>query len=242
MKRVLVNYADGAFATAQKHNARTGLDIGGFDGVAMLGRSHIEVDRGFAARNRAILDQPRGAGYWLWKPYIIWLMLTRHLADGDVLFYCDSGAHFVHSAAPVIERCQSRRDLPLLLFTLQDEHRNSVWTKRDCFHYLGLDRPEFTDAPQILGSFVVCERTPSTIAFVGEWLRHAQDPRLITDAPNACGLPNYPDFRDHRHDQSILSLLGRREGVSLLPDISQWGDDRRPSEIPRILLHTRWRE
>ena len=239
MKRVLLNYADGAFTTAQKRNATSGLEVGGFDNVAVMGRQHI--DAGFAARNQHILSQPRGAGYWLWKPYGILMMLRDHLEDGDVLFYSDSGAHFVHSAAPVIELCRQRRDLPVLLFTLEDHHRNRVWTKRDCFHYMGLDEPAYTDAAQILASFVVVERRPESIAFVAEWLDHAQDARLITDAPNECGLPNHPEFRDHRHDQSILSLLGRRHGVPTLPDISQWGDGRRPAEIPRILQHTRWR-
>lgn len=240
MKRVLLNYADGAFTTAQKHNAQTGLAVGGFDGVAMMGRQHIDAT--FAARNRHILEQPRGAGYWLWKPYFIDLLLREHLQDGDMLFYSDSGAHFVHSADPVIELCRQRRDLPVLLFTLEDHHRNSVWTKRDCFHFMGLDQPAYAEAPQILASFVVCERGPESRDFVSRWLRYAQDARLITDAPNECGLPNYPDFRDHRHDQSILSLLGRRHGVTVVPDISQWGDGRRPAGIPRIMEHTRWRD
>ncbi len=240
MARVLLNYADGAFLAAQQRNARSGLEVGGFDSVAMLGRSHI--DPAFVERNRFILDQPRGAGYWLWKPWAIWTLLRDHLKDGDVLFYCDSGAHFVHRADPVIDLCRERRDLPILLFTLQDEFKNRGWTKRDCFHFMRLDRPEYTDATQILASFIVCERTPETIAFVSEWLRFAQDERILTDAPNECGKPNYPEFRDHRHDQSILSLLARRRGVSTIPDISQWGDDRRPAAIPRILLHTRQRD
>lgn len=239
MKRVLLNYADGAFTQAQAHNSRTGLEVGGFDGVAALGRQHLPGD--FVARNRHILDQPRGAGYWLWKPFLIWTLLREHLEDGDILFYSDSGAHFVHGIDPLVEVCRRRRDLPILLFTLEDQHRARVWTKRDCFHYMGLDHPDYTEAPQILGSFVVIERTPTTMAFVATWLHFAEDERLITDAPNACGLPNHPGFRDHRHDQSILSLLGHSRGVATLPDISQWGDGRRPPGIPRIMEHTRWR-
>lgn len=241
-KRYLVNYADQAFYKAQRHNAATGLAVGGFDSAAMMGRGHLKRDAAFIARCRHILDQSRGAGYWLWKPYIVLMMLRRHLKDGDLLFYCDSGAAFVHPADPVFDQCRQRRDLPLLLFTLQDEHQNRVWTKRDCFHYMGLDAPAYTDAPQVLASFVVCEKTSSVVDFIAEWLRLAEDERLLTDLPNACGLPNYPEFRDHRHDQSILSLLARREGVALMPDISQWGDDRRDPAFPRILEHHRRRE
>ncbi|WP_247887324.1 hypothetical protein [Azospirillum sp. SYSU D00513] len=84
----------------------------------------------------------------------------------------------------MIELYRERRDLPVLLFTLEDAHRNRVWTKRDCFHYMGLDHPDYTDAPQILASFVVCERGEASIAFVAEWLRHDKDPRILTDRPN----------------------------------------------------------
>ncbi|MBP2300479.1 hypothetical protein [Azospirillum picis] len=242
MARILLNYADGAFLAAQKHNAATGLAVGGFDAVAALGRRTLDDHPDFVARNRATLEQPRGAGYWLWKPFLIHWMLSTQLAEGDVLFYCDSGAHFIHRIDPVVELCRQRRDLPILLFTLQAEHRNRVWTKRDCFHYMGLDHPGYANATQILASFIVCERTPATVAFAAEWLQHAEDPRILTDRPNECGLPNYPEFRDHRHDQSILSLLGRRRGVRTVADISQWGNDRRPAAIPQILHHTRWRD
>lgn len=241
MTCLLVNYADRGFVEAQKYNTHTGLTVGGFDRAAMLNRGHLETDTDFVARNRHILDQPRGAGYWLWKPWAIDLLLRQSLRPGDMLFYCDSGAHFVAPAEPVIELCRDRRDLPVLLFTLDAPHTNAVWTKRDAFVLMDMDRPEVLDAPQILASFLVVERTRPAMAFVAEWLRLAQDHRLITDAPNECGLPDHPGFREHRHDQSILSLLGRKAGAETLPDISQWGNDRRPPEIPQIVAHTRWR-
>jgi hypothetical protein len=40
-----------------------------------------------------------------------------------------------------------------------------------------------------------------------EWLAYASDPRLITDTDNTLGKQNLPRFREHRHDQSIRSLL-----------------------------------
>jgi hypothetical protein len=52
---------------------------------------------------------------------------------------------------------------------------------------------------------------------------------------NVCGLPNYPGFEDHRHDQSVLSLLARKHGIATRPDVSQWGDGRRSPELPRII-------
>jgi hypothetical protein len=36
--------------------------------------------------------------------------------------------------------------------------------------------------------------------------------RLITDLPSTCGLPEFPDFKSHRHDQSLFSLLYKKHG------------------------------
>ena len=30
---------------------------------------------------------------------------------------------------------------------------------------------------------------------------------VITDDANTCSFPNYKEFKDHRHDQAILSIL-----------------------------------
>ena len=48
------------------------------------------------------------------------------------------------------------------------------------------------------------------MAFVSEWLTYAQDARAITDDDNVLGSNNYPDFREHRHDQAIMSLLVKK--------------------------------
>lgn len=51
--------------------------------------------------------------------------------------------------------------------------------------------------------------------FVAEWLRWClfEGGRLIDDSPSR--LPNHSEFREHRHDQAILTTLAYREGVKL---------------------------
>jgi hypothetical protein len=34
-----------------------------------------------------------------------------------------------------------------------------------------------------------------------------EDVRMVSDLPNTQGLPNLPSFSDHRHDQSLLTIL-----------------------------------
>jgi hypothetical protein len=237
MSTLLINYADGSFHEAQKLNLKTGLIIGRFDRAIPYGRADLDAD--FTARNREVLAQTLGAGCWLWKPYIVLQALKHKMVEGDLLFYCDAGAVFIASATPVLDLCRNE-ETPILLFSLEPEQTNRKWIKRDCFHYMEMDRSPYLDMPLIVSGYFVCRKAAFTVAFFEEWLSLAEDPRLLTDAPNSCGLPNYPQFVAHRRDQSILSLLGRRHRVPTLPDISQWGNERRPRDIPQILALTRW--
>ena len=79
------------------------------------------------------------------------------------------------------------------------------------------------------------------MAFVTQWLAYAQDSRAITDDANALGAPNYKDFHENRHDQSILSLLAKKWNLTTYPDPSQSGDGQnRP--YPSVFNHHRIRE
>jgi hypothetical protein len=240
MTKLLINYADRAYYLAQQVNKLSGLKVAGFERAITYRREHL--DPRFVERNREVLSEPFGAGCWLWKPYIVVNTLHNEMSEGDVLFYCDSGCRFIGSLDAIIERCVQQADKPILLFQLDPSYSNRKYTKRDCFHYMGLDEPFYADATQTLASFFVCQKTAFTVRFFEEWLRFAEDRRILTDAPNQCGLPNYPDFFEHRYDQSILSLLGRKHGIAAIPDISQYGNTYRPVELPQLIDHSRWKE
>jgi hypothetical protein len=68
------------------------------------------------------------------------------------------------------------------------------------------------------------EKTDFSINFLSEWIFYAQDERIITDIENQCGLPNFSEFVDHRHDQSIFSLLIKKYKIIPYRDPSQFGN------------------
>ena len=88
-----VTCADERYQKAMKYNARTARKKGGVDRVYMYSVSDIDPE--FREKNRHILSQPRGNGYWLWKPYFIARTL-RLLQEGDYLVYCDAGFITTH--------------------------------------------------------------------------------------------------------------------------------------------------
>ena len=232
-QNILINYADKGFWKAQQFNALSGYACG-FDKVITYNRDFL--DAAFVDKNKFILNRARGAGYWLWKPYII-LKTLREANKGDIVFYCDSGARFISSISPLIKLCNEES---IVLFGQQ--LLNKAWTKRDAFFYMQSDA---YDKQQITASFMLFKHSKKALDLMEEFLAYCSDARIITDDSNTCGLDNFPEFNDHRHDQSIMSLLASKYNIKLHRDPSQWGNDCKAlykgDDYGQIIEHTRSR-
>jgi hypothetical protein len=191
-------------------------------------RADLE-ETAFYREHRDILDQPRGSGYWLWKPFIIRERL-REVPEGDVVFYLDAGARLIADPAPLLE-IGARRDTTVFASPYVGVTGRSAdcasWTKRDCFVLMGCDEPRYYHAPMLDAAFALFRNGEPVSRFVDDWLRFCSEAAIVTDAPNTCDLPNLPSFADHRHDQCVLSLLAAREGLELFRAPSRRGDDFR---------------
>jgi hypothetical protein len=218
---LLVNYANRAYRQAQRRNSETGKEVALCDEVAAYGPSDIPAD--FYEKNRRILSQVRGNGYWLWKPFFMYQALSG-LRDGDFMFYCDSGAHFLKPIRPLIDICRDESEVAV---TFELKHTEKHWTKRDAFILMDCDAPAYTETFSRIAGYVLLRKSSTTMAFLREYLEYAQDERILTDLPNRCGEPNYSGFKEHRHDQSIFSLLAKRYDFPAHRDPSQWGNDQR---------------
>jgi len=174
----------------------------------------------FYPENRIILDQPSGMGYWLWKPYIM-LEAMKGVSDGDIVIYSDSGIEIIASLDPLFRLC--REEQPIVLFGNGD-FRNAIWTKRDCFILMDCDEEAFWYGPHCDASFILMRRSPFSIKFLEEWLKFSRDERILSDLPNTSGKKELPEFKEHRHDQSILSLLAQKYHLPLYRMPSQYGN------------------
>jgi hypothetical protein len=192
----------------------------------------------FFGEHREILEAARGAGYWLWKPYIIRERLEA-LPEGDVVVYLDAGAMIVADPSPLFRIC---KDVEIVLFAGHYEgaagrpYQCGHWTKRDCFVLMGCDEPRYHQAPMADASMVVVRNGPYGRRFMDEWLAFASRAEIITDVDSTTG-PERPDFVGHRHDQSILSLLAVRHGLSLFRGPSQYGNH---CKLPEYRVSGEW--
>ena len=211
--KILINYATDNFHLRQVMNAETGYSVGKFDHVIKY--SPGDIDDNFFQENKHILKhKKRGAGYWLWKPYIVKKTLMQ-ISEGDFLFYADSASVFIGSIDPLIEKIKEiNKDIMPFSPDTESRNKQTAVTKRDTFIIMNCDSPEYTNSLQIGAAFFLIRKTKNSVKIINEWLKYSRDERAITDIPNQCGKENYPDFKYHRHDQSIWSLVCKKHNIS----------------------------
>lgn len=215
---VAINYADRKYKEAQKYNSMTAISKGKADRV--ISYSFKNLDKEFVRKNENILRRRRGAGYWLWKPYIIQKTLCS-LRKGDYLVYLDSGAFYINNIRYLIKQMKEDKQC-IMAFEVPLKER--CWTKRDVFICMDCDEQRYAETNQRMGGIIVIKKTERAEQFVDEWLKYGQEGELITDARNTgVGGGNYAGFIENRHDQSIFSLLTKKYGIRGYEDPSQFG-------------------
>lgn len=167
-------------------------------------------------------ENQRGFGYWLWKPFIIKMVLEDSEPD-DVIIYADVGCELSSLGKSRLLnyiKCLNRQ--PLLAFKVRNSDPEVQWTKRELIKLLN---PEFhcLDSPQIAATFIYFKKCEEASIFVDDWLRISTIDSCfyITDDYY---LMQSEDFIEHRHDQSIFSLLYKNHGFYFSSDENQFDD------------------
>ena len=159
-----------------------------------------------------ILDQPRGAGYCLWKPYIILEDLNK-MDDGDVLVYLDAADDLGDNGLDWIKNAMDNREYYISNWR-GTRHKQREKTKKDCFVLMGCDSEFFYNFPQVEAGFVIFKKNQNNINFINQWLNYCKNENILTDKPNEYG-NNLPEFKSHLYDQSVLTNLVLKNNIRL---------------------------
>ncbi|XP_028410427.1 uncharacterized protein LOC114533045 [Dendronephthya gigantea] len=221
-RKILISYGHNCCNGSKSRAVETAINYGKMDYAEALDLT--AVSKGFQLSHQNILRMRRGAGYWLWKPYIILQALIYKLNDGDLLVYHDSGAYFNKDIGPLLKLCQDRR--PNILAFAMNRFKEREFSKRDAFITMGMDDPivNAKDEEQRMAVVIVTSKNCESIQYFMEFLAYASDSRINTDRKNVLGKPNYKPFVENRHDQTTHSLLSKKWGILALRD---------PCECPR---------
>ncbi|MBY0280609.1 MAG: hypothetical protein K2W94_00420 [Alphaproteobacteria bacterium] len=198
----LVSYADGPEIFHKNQNALTASALNkGVDFFLNYKRSHL--DKGFLEQNKSILFQKKGAGYWLWKPWVI-LKTLQSVEENAIVIYADSGFVFHTHLQPLIDLALQHRIILVDYDTTLHGTLGQI-TKRETLEKMGCDTPTCRQGKHLWAAFSIFRNTPESRAFVKKWLEYCLDESLLTDIPSHS--KEYPEFCGHAHDESILSTL-----------------------------------
>ena len=238
----LCNYAHKRYTCSQRHNTQSGMTNGGISNTFEWGYDHLGND--FKEKNKEILAIEKGAGLWVWKPYIIWQSL-KLIGDRDFLFYSDSGIVFLKNLSPLAKICAERTS-GIMSFHMEKLNNGNLnveagQTKRDIFILCHCDNEEVKTGRPKLASYSMWRKTQAALDFLQEWMYHVEDIRCIGEGKSVLGEED-PRFITHRHDQSVYSTLINKYKFPSFRDCSQWGNPfmkEDSSEYPQLLNHHR---
>ena len=74
---------------------------------------------------------------------------------------------------------------------------------------MNCDSIEYINGNHLNASYQIYSKNDFTLKFVKDYLESCKNKYILTDTPNQHG-QNYDGYYDHRHDQSILSILTHR--------------------------------
>lgn len=163
----------------------------------MSARGYTDVDPTYRLMN-SVFNEHRGAGYWLWKPYIIFREMM-HMSDGEYLMYCDAGVELL--AEPVFQT----DDVWLYGNMYQHEH----WCKADTMNMI-YPGPY---GKQVQASVIIVNVNGHSKNIIKEWLTWCEMPGLLDDCPSKT--KNRKGFQEHRHDQAVLTCVAYKYGIPL---------------------------
>ncbi len=155
---------------------------------------------------------PRGFGLWSWKPYLIKQQLEK-IPEGEFLLYLDAGCELNRHAQARLQdyiKHAERHDA----FITQPRFRNIVWTKADPRLF---PSEEFGNDYQLQSGILLLRNCERIKALISDWMDICalDDGYLLKDVEAE---PQVPEFIEHRHDQSCLSVVATKHRINGFDD------------------------
>jgi len=215
----LLTFSNENFTLSAKRLARQAKKFGVFKKIYSCNQSDIDND--FKSKYKQILNSKKGAGYWIWKPYIIDKYL-KNLEYGDFLLYLDAGCTLNkkgHNRFFEYIKMLEESDQGIISFALK--HPEYKYTNKACFDYFSWPKQKRNNG-QLLGGILFMKKNDLICEQINSWLNVVRDNAyLFTD-----NLTNNEirDFIEHRNDQSIFSLIRKKYNPLILEDETYFRD------------------
>lgn len=215
MKIHFITYYDGLYPNKYQKAALELLGkanaLGLFSTIKAYNAIELLTDNDFSEENKKFMIQPeniRGGGYWVWKPYII-LKTLKSVDEGDIVIYFDSCTLIninEKSKLKFLEYIDMVKKNKYGNLFFDHEHLIGTWCKMDTIDFFGAH--ELVNEREIPSGVLFTTANAHNKFIFKVWYEAMQNYHLCDDTPSL--LPNLSTYREHRHDQSVLSLILRK--------------------------------
>lgn len=215
-KKIFITYGDKLYASNVLRICNMAKQTNHFDEIISYGPKDLPQE----ILTHTLFQYARGGGYWLWKPYIIQKTLEE-CNDDDIVVYVDSGSEVY------------KDDLWQTYFNMMKKSNAIVfkfcclmkyWTKKSVLDKFRQDCRNIHQLHQICGGVSLWSR--KALPVVKEWYKLMYEhPDLVSDTPPDKLKFEAPYFKEHRHDQAILTCLAykyeKEYGIQILWEKSE---------------------
>ena len=216
-RKYLLTYGTKDFSIQKKHICHLAKRTQFFDDYISLSPTDLSLD--FQNKFSDVLSKSRGAGYFLWKYKIIQETLNQTNID-DIVFYIDAGSTINYNSSKKLDEYYEK----LLSgnqshFAFRMNHIvEKFYTTKELLNYFDLTtESKEANEGQFMATVLMFKNCKESFGLLDEFEKVVlTDPKLITDYYSRHS--QIKGFQEHRHDQSIFSLLSKIYGCEEIED------------------------
>lgn len=221
----LLSFADTKYASTAERLRCEAQNMNIFQHIFIWNEHNIDTN--FVEQHYTFIAQHyfRGFGYWIWKPQIL-LQALDSLEDNDILLYCDIGCTLNPQGVDRLkEYCDIVQSTPSGILGFHLAFPECQYTKMDTLAYLDFTSEKEIVSPHILSGIFLLRKCEASLRVLHKWKDAClvENHRYIDDS--ASMLPNVDIFVEHRHDQSLWSILAKQANATTLPDETYFEPD-----------------
>ena len=213
--KYFITYGNQKYNIQRKRLAHQARKLGCFDEVISYSKNNLSFE--FKKKYEKILKNDQGGGFWIWKPFIL-LKLLEETKENDLILYLDAGSTLnPRGRERMNEYFQMLEESNKSFLRFDIGLKEKYWTSKEVFFALNKDvESVYGNSNQLAGGVIFIKNTKHS----KEYFRHFfkiidSDLNLIT---NYYKDNQIAKFKTSRHDQSLLSLMGKVYDSLILPD------------------------
>jgi FkbM family methyltransferase len=205
-KNIISFGTDDLFKNQKIRFKQQATDINFFDNVIIEDEKSIKSL--LKEHEEFIINNKRGYGYWIWKPIIIKNQLEK-MKDNDILFYLDCGSSIInYNTHKLNEYIDILKDKDIIVFDAYT-YLTKTFMKKNVINEFNMNN-EILEKNLIEAGFIIIKKTNFSINFLNLWLDTMTKNNYSLVNDDLLNFEQNKDFIEHRHDQSILTVLARQ--------------------------------